>query len=230
MNLENLINLFFPKRCLTCDETLQESEKLLCIRCLHDLPLANYTSVEGNQIEKSFYGRIPLTAATALLLYSKNSKVQQLIHQLKYKGFEEIGTYLGDWLGEELVKSGRFKSIDMVIPVPLHPKKLKIRGYNQVEKFGKSLAKQLDAKYVDDKLIKITSTESQTHKHRSERILNVNEIFVLADNECFIDKHLLLIDDIITTGATLESCCRELLKVEGIKISIATMAATLLKN
>jgi len=114
--------------------------------------------------------------------------------------------------------------------VPLHPKKLKIRGYNQVEKFGKSLAKQLDAKYVDDKLIKITSTESQTHKHRSERILNVNEIFVLADNKCFIDKHLLLIDDIITTGATLESCCRELLKVKGIKISIATMAATLLKN
>ncbi|NCQ58919.1 MAG: ComF family protein [Flavobacteriales bacterium] len=230
MILENLANLFFPKRCLTCDETLQESEKLLCTFCLHDLPLANYTAVEGNQVEKSFYGRIPLTAATALLLFTKNSKVQQLIHQLKYKGFEEIGTYLGDWLGEELVKSGRFKSTDMVIPVPLHPKKLKIRGYNQVEKFGKSLAKQLHAQYVDDKLLKITTTESQTHKHRSERVSNVNEIFVLADTDYFKNRQVLLIDDIITTGATLESCCRELLKVKGIKISIATMAATLLKN
>ncbi len=224
MFLTNLINLFFPKRCLTCDETLLASEKMICINCLHDLPLANYTKIAGNQVEQSFYGRIPLIAATTLLLYYKKSKVQQLIHQLKYRGFEEIGTYLGDWLGEEMAESDRFSSIEVVIPVPLHPKKLKQRGYNQVEKFGKSLSKHLNAIYIDDKLLKITSTASQTNKHRSERISNVSEIFFLADTEYFKNKHILLIDDVITTGATLEACCEQLLKTKGIKISIATMA------
>lgn len=226
MFLENLVNLFFPKRCLTCDESLLESEKMICINCLHNLPLANYTNIEGNQVEQSFYGRIPLIAATTLLLYYKKSKVQLLIHQLKYKGIEEIGIYFGDWLGEEMVKSDRFSSIDIIIPVPLHPKKLKQRGYNQVEKFGKSLSKYLNAIYVDDKLLKITSTVSQTYKHRSERISNVSEIFFLADTEYFKNKHVLLIDDVITTGATLEACCGQLLKTKGIKISIATMAST----
>jgi len=213
--------------CLTCNEALNKNEKYLCVNCLHDLPLANYTNIAKNEVEQSFFGRISIIAATALLLYHKKSKVQQLIYQLKYKNQQKIGLFLGNWLGAEMASSKRFKNIDYVIPVPLHKKKLKSRGYNQVEKFGKSLANHLQAKYINDILIKITATQSQTKKHRTERFKNVNEIFYLTDLHFFNNKHVLLVDDIITTGATLEACCLELQKTESIKISIASMAFTI---
>lgn len=225
--LKDLIYLFFPDVCLICKEPLKKSEKYLCINCLHDLPLSNYTDTKNNEVEKSFYGRMPIVSATALLLYHKKSKVQQLVYQLKYKNQQQIGFFLGNWLGAEMISSIKFKNIDFVIPVPLHKKKLKSRGYNQVEGFGKSIAKYLEAIYVDDKLLKITTTKSQTKKHRIERFKNVNEIFHLEDLQFFKNSHVLLVDDIITTGATLEACCIELLKTESIKISIATMAFTI---
>jgi len=223
---KNLVYLFFPDTCLVCKESLNKSENYLCINCLHDLPLSNFTNMPNNEVEKSFLGRVPITSATALLLYSKKSKVQKLIYQLKYKNQQQIGLFLGNWLAAEMVLTDRFKNIDYVIPVPLHKKKLKSRGYNQVEKFGKSIAEKLQAKYVDDILLKITSTSSQTKKHRYERFKNVNEIFYLTNSPYFKNKNILLVDDIITTGATLEACCLELLKTSGIKISIATMAFT----
>jgi len=225
--LKDFVHLFFPELCLGCDEILNKNEKYLCINCLYDLPLSNYTNTKNNEVEKSFFGRVPITSATALLLYHKKSKVQQLIHQLKYKNKQQIGLFFGNWLGSEMVSSKRFNNIDYVIPVPLHKKKLKSRGYNQVEKFGKSLAKQLQAVYVDNLLVKITATKSQTKKHRVERFKNVNEIFYLNDLHFLKNKHVLLIDDIITTGATIEACCLELLKTNPIKISIAAIAFTI---
>ncbi len=224
---KNLIYLFFPDTCLVCEEVLNNSENNLCINCLHDLPLSYYTNMPDNEVEQSFLGRVSISSATALLLYNKKSKVQKLIYQLKYKNQQQIGFFLGNWLGAEMVLSNRFKNIDYVIPVPLHQKKLKSRGYNQVEKFGKSIAEKLQAEYVNNILLKITSTSSQTKKHRYERFKNVNEIFYLTDLFYFKNKHVLLIDDIITTGATLEACCLELLKTLDIKISIATMAYTI---
>ena len=224
--IKDLFYLFFPERCFTCDALLMKSENLTCTLCLHDLPFANYTNLKGNNVEQSFYGRIPIFSATALLLFHKKGNVQQLIHLLKYKGKQEIGTYYGDWLGEELKNSDRFKSVEIVIPVPLHPKKLKQRGYNQVAEFGKSIAKILQIDYVDDKLIKVSATVSQTRKHRAERARNVNEIFTLNDKNYFENKHILLVDDVITTGVTLEVCCNELLKTKGIQISIAALSFT----
>ncbi len=223
---KDLYYVLFPERCVSCEETLLDSEKILCTHCLHDTPFAGFTDVEGNSVEKSFYGRVPIQSATALLLFYKKGRVQQLIHQLKYKGNQEIGAYFGAWLGCELQNSKRFKAIDFVLPIPLHPKKLKQRGYNQVARFGRTIANAIGARYVDDKLIKVTSTVSQTHKHRTERVKNMNEIFTLIDLNCFENKHVLLVDDVITTGATLEVCCNELLKTKAIKISIATLAFT----
>jgi len=223
---KDLFYIFFPPRCVICDKVLLSSEKMICTLCLHNLPFANFTEIEGNSVEKSFYGRVPVYSATALLLFYKKGVVQQLIHQLKYRGNQEIGAYFGDWFGAELKNSNRFNSVDVVVPIPLHPNKLKIRGYNQVAKFGKAIAKAIGAKYIDDKLIKVSSTESQTHKHRTERVKNVNEIFTLTDVNFFKNKHVLLVDDVITTGATLEVCCNELLKTESVKISIATLAFT----
>jgi len=223
---KDLFYVLFPERCVSCEETLLNSENFLCTHCLYDTPFARFTDVEGNSVEKSFYGRVPIQSATALLLFYKKGRVQQLIHQLKYKGNQEIGAYFGEWLGSELYNSKRFNAIDFVVPIPLHPKKLKKRGYNQVAKFGQAIAKEINAQYIDDKLIKVTSTVSQTHKHRTERVKNVNEIFTLTDINYFENKHILLVDDVITTGATLEVCCNELLKTKSIKISIATLAFT----
>jgi ComF family protein len=211
---------------VSCEEVLFNSEELLCTHCLHDLPFANFTDEAENSVEKSFYGRVSIQTATTLLLFYKKGRVQHLIHQLKYNGIQEVGAYFGKWLGDEMKNSDRFKTIEMVVPVPLHPKKLKKRGYNQVAKFGKAIAKAINAQYVEDELIKITSTSSQTHKHRTERTQNVKEIFTLIDAKYFENKHILLVDDVITTGATLEVCCNELLKTKSIKISIATLAFT----
>jgi competence protein ComFC len=222
----DLFYLFFPNRCLTCDEALVNSEQLLCTFCLHDLPFTNHTESAGNAVELSFYGRIPVQSATALLLFYKKGKVQNLIHLLKYKGHQEIGTYFGNWFGNDLAASKRFNTVDFVIPVPMHHKKLKLRGYNQVANFGKFIAKALKVPYIDDKLIKVSSTASQTKKHRTERVKNVNEIFTLNDVHFFENKHILLVDDVITTGATLEVCCNELLKTKAVKISIASLAFT----
>lgn len=223
---KDLFYVFFPERCVSCEEVLFNSEELLCTHCLHDLPFANFTDEAENSVEKSFYGRVSIQTATTLLLFYKKGRVQHLIHQLKYNGIQEVGAYFGKWLGDEMKNSDRFKTIEMVVPVPLHPKKLKKRGYNQVAKFGKAIAKAINAQYVEDKLIKITSTSSQTHKHRTERTQNVKEIFTLIDAKYFENKHILLVDDVITTGATLEVCCNELLKTKSIKISIATLAFT----
>jgi len=223
---KDLFYVFFPERCVSCDETLLNSEKLICTYCLHDFPFAKFTDEVGNSVEKSFYGRVPIQSATALLLFYKKGRVQQLIHQLKYNGIQEVGAYFGDWLGSELQNSKRFNDIDFVVPIPLHPTKLKKRGYNQVAKFGKAIAQAINAQYIDDKLIKVTSTVSQTHKHRTERVKNVDEIFTLTDVKYFENKHILLVDDVITTGATLEVCCNELLKAKSIKISIATLSFT----
>ncbi|MGY0391481.1 ComF family protein [Bizionia sp. KMM 8389] len=173
---------------------------------------------------KVLYGRIPIELGTALLRYEKKGATQNLIHNLKYKGFEEIGTFLGSWLGSELQKIPAYQDIDMVIPVPLHKKKLRKRGYNQVTKFGKELANYLDAEYVDDVLIKVSNTSSQVTKNRLTRWLSNVEVFKAVNTNRIHNKHILLVDDIITTGATLEACGLELLKSKQVKISIATMA------
>ncbi len=170
-----------------------------------------------------FYGKIPIEKATALIQFQKRGLTQQLLHNLKYKGRKNISAFFGKWLGGELAEIPHYKSIDLVIPVPLHKQKLKKRGYNQVEGFGIEIAKSLGVPYKDDILLKISKTSSQVFKQRFSRF-QLEEIFTIQNLNFIKNKHILLVDDIVTTGATLEKCGLQLLKCEGVKLSLATIA------
>ncbi|MHA6279199.1 ComF family protein [Salinimicrobium sp. CAU 1759] len=222
----DFINLLYPKLCHGCDSSLKSNEHILCTSCLHSLPVADHHLEKDNPVEKIFYGRIPVENATALLLFEKKGMVQKLIHSLKYRGHEEIGSFLGLWLGSELKQIPDWKKVTMVIPVPLHKKKLKIRGYNQVTGFGREIAKALEVPYRDDILLKVNATKTQTLKKRLARWGSIDETFIVKETFLLENAHILLIDDLVTTGATLEACAQKLLKIPQLKISIATMAVT----
>jgi len=181
---------------------------------------------QNDALKNVFYGRVKLEQATALLHFSKKGIVQQLMHNLKYRGYEDIGLFLGTWLGAELKDIEAFKSIDVVIPVPLHRSKLRKRGYNQVTKFGQEIAKALNVEYNTEVLQKTLATKTQVFKDRILRTSGNAATFSITENQSLKGKHILLVDDIVTTGATIESCANALLKIEGIKISLAAMAIT----
>ncbi|WP_159022427.1 ComF family protein [Formosa sp. L2A11] len=219
-----LFNILFPKVCYSCQNILADGEHTLCTDCRHRLPVTQFHFNNDASVCKVFYGRVKIEQATALLRFEKKGMTQKLIHQLKYKGQEPIGTFLGDWLGGDLQTLDAYKTIDIVIPVPLHKKKLKKRGYNQVTKFGQQLAAALQAEYMDNVLIKVTNTNSQVSKNRLSRWTNSETIFSVQSLDKIKNKNILLVDDIITTGATIESCATLLLRAENVKISIAAMA------
>lgn len=202
---------------------LSDKEKVICIACRHKLPLVSHHKTGSTAMKDIFYGRFPLEQATALLQFQKKGITQELIHKLKYRGKKEISAFFGSWLGTELAEIEAYKNIDLVIPVPLHKQKLKKRGYNQVAGFGKEIAKALAVPYRDDVLLKISKTNSQVFKKRFTRF-NSEEIFSLQNSNVIKNKHLLLVDDIVTTGATLENCALQLLKNTQAKISLATIA------
>ncbi|NOY47643.1 MAG: ComF family protein [Chlorobi bacterium] len=222
--IKNLLNLFFPKVCYACNNLLGDNEEYICITCRHNLPVTNYHFENNEAIKKVLYGRVELELGTALLKFEKKGIVQHLLHNLKYKGHETIGGVLGKWLGNELKTIKAYNTIDVIIPVPLHKRKLRKRGYNQVEKFGVEIAKALDVEYIDTVLLKTTTTKTQVFKKRIARWDNSNEVFTMQNESLIKGKHILLVDDIITTGATIESCATILLKAENVKISVATMA------
>jgi len=192
--------------------------------CRHDLPITNFHFDNNDSVAKVLYGRAKIENGTALFRFEKKGNVQRLIHNLKYKDHEHIGFILGNWLGGELKTLESYKNIDVVIPVPLHKNKLKKRGYNQVALFGQQVAEALNADYLDDVLVKVTNTKSQVNKKRLARWTNSDELFTLKNIEAIDNKHILVVDDIITTGATLEACISILNQAKNIKISIATMA------
>ena len=222
----DFINLLYPTVCHICEAELLKNEKILCINCLHDLPVTRYHLDNDNPVKKVFYGRVKIENAASLLHFRKKSGVQQLIHDLKYKGHHEISDYLGRWYGAELSETQWARTIDLVIPVPLHRSKLKKRGYNQVAGFGKEIAEAINAEYVDDILLKSTSTQTQTLKDRISRWGEINETLQIKNSEKAEGKHVLLVDDLVTTGATLEACSQKLLKIPGLRLSVATMAIT----
>ncbi|MDH3381608.1 MAG: phosphoribosyltransferase family protein [Flavobacteriaceae bacterium] len=224
--LKELLNVFFPDLCLICENNLTYNEETLCTYCRVDLPFTNFSSESNNIAERTFYGRIKLEAVTSLLFYRKKGKTQQLIHQLKYKNQQKIGALTALMLAEELKNNHRFKDLDGVIIVPMHPKKERKRGYNQVSVFGKTLAKELNIPFIENVLVKASATTSQTIKSRLQRFQDFEGKFHLNNLKSLENKHILLVDDVITTGATIESCAIELLKTKNIKISIATIAYT----
>lgn len=224
--LSDLAYLFYPIYCAACDNPIYKNERVLCTSCRHRLPLGNFHKVNAKKIEKVFYGRAKVENATSLLVFEKDSLVQNLIHNLKYRGREEIGTELGIWLGHELSQSSDYQNIDIIIPVPLHPRRLRERGFNQVEKFGKEIAQKLEAKYIDIVLKKNSYNQKQSKNSRLTRWINTSETFTTQHESLLKNKHILIVDDIVTTGSTIEACIQVLKSIPGIKISIATMAIT----
>ncbi|MBC7525550.1 MAG: ComF family protein [Flavobacterium sp.] len=222
--INDLINLFFPKACAGCDSFLQSTEMVICTQCRHDIPLTNHHKTENNEATSKFYGRIPVEFAGALFHFQKKGIVQELIHKLKYKGHQEIGEFIGNWYGEELKDNEILKSVDLIIPVPLHRKRLKKRGYNQVTEFGKALAKTIEANFDETILIRNIYTQTQVKKNLVDRTSVIQNVFGTNYSEKHYNKHFLLIDDVLTTGATLEACGSELMKIPGAKISIVCMA------
>jgi len=225
-SLSCLFNLFYPNICTCCDKVLLDQEEVICLSCRFDLPLVDNGDYKTNLTNKVFYGRVPVERAASLLFYHEKGKTKQLISALKYKADQKIGTFLGAWLGKEMLRSMEFRDIDMIIPVPLHKKKLKKRGYNQLTTFGKQLSKLLNTKYEAGLLLRKSFTTTQTRKKRLDRFQNTESRFVVEHPDQLENKHILLIDDVVTTGATLEACCHELLKSGNVKISIATLGIT----
>jgi len=222
----DFINLFFPLCCHVCQTELVKNENIVCTNCLHDLPVTNYHLDNDNPVKKVFQGRVKIYKATALLHFRKKSGVQQLLHDLKYRGHQEIGAYLGAWLGEELLKTNAYTDIDLVIPVPLHKTRLRERGYNQVEGFGLEISKRLQATYRNDLLLKVNAMQTQTTKGRMSRWGRIEQTLEIKNAGDLAGKNILLVDDLVTTGATLEACARKLLEVQNTRISIATIAIT----
>lgn len=221
---ESIINLFFPKVCSGCSSFLLSNENVICTVCRHEIPLTNHHLNPENDAFKKFYGRIPVIHTSALFYFHKKGIVQELIHNLKYKGHEEIGTVLGEWYAEDLKTIELLQSADEIIPVPLHRRKLKERGYNQVTAFGKALSSGLNIDYNDSILVRNVYSKTQSKKNLLGRMEGIESTFDVAFTEKNHNKHFLLIDDVITTGATLEACSRALLKIPGAKISIVCMA------
>ncbi len=222
----DIFELFFPELCLHCEAQLSAKEKYICLGCRFDLPLANFSNQKGNDLEKTFYGRISVIFATSLLRYHRKGITQHLIHELKYKGKEALGIFFGEWMASELKDNERCPQFDVVVPVPLHEKKLKIRGYNQVHKFGQKIAEALDIPFHTAVLKRKLDSQTQTSKLRIERFKDLQEKFFVQNGALFENKHILLVDDVVTTGATLEACVLKLQKINGIKVSLATIAFT----
>jgi len=222
---KDIIRIFFPNVCVNCGDELIKQENSLCLKCLAELPITHFIACPDNPVEKAFYGRIPIHFAAAYLYYHPKGLSQKLIYALKYKGKQAIGELIAAQVLVQLNTCSRFPSIDAIIPVPLHPKKMRDRGYNQLTTFGQGLAVGLETKFDPSVLKRTSITETQTKKKRLERFKNVTERFVADPNKLSAYQHLLLIDDVMTTGATLEACALALLTSE-VKISILTMAFT----
>lgn len=222
--LKNLLNLMFPKTCKGCDALLLYNEVIICNECRHKLPLTQHHLIKNNSTFKKFYGIIPTEFCSAMLYFHKDGIVQNLIHNLKYKNCQEIGTLLGDWYSHEIKHVEELKDVTDIIPVPLHKKRFKERGYNQITTFCQSLAENLQVKFNEELLHRNSYSKTQTKKNKTERNNISNAIFEIS--HCYTEekKHFLLVDDVITSGATLEACAKTLLKIPNSKISIITIA------
>lgn len=219
----DFLNLTFPVNCAACGEILMKNERIICSDCIYHLPRTDYHFDQENPVAKIFWGRIRIEQATAYYFFSKGSRFRRLIHELKYLGREDIGEELGRVFGYDLLKTG-FRDIDLVVPVPLHKKKKRKRGFNQSEYIAKGIAEAMGKPINISSVNRIVHTGTQTRKSRYDRWLNVEGVFKVTEPDSLGWKHILLVDDVLTTGATLEACATAIMKVEGTKVSIAALA------
>lgn len=221
---DDFLSLLFPRLCYACGNHLLRNEYLICTECYVVIPRTNYHLEKDNPVEQLFWGRCLLERAAAFSYYNKGSRIRNLIHNLKYKGIREVGYELGKIYGLSLNSSDFMKDIDMIIPVPLHPAKERIRGFNQSEIISRGIADATILSVENKILERITVSATQTKRSRYERWTNVEGIFSVRDPKMIAGKHVLLVDDVITTGSTIESCTNELLKADGVKVSVVALA------
>jgi ComF family protein len=219
---ESLLHLFFPHVCAGCGSDLINEEAQLCLRCTANMPETNFQMHTNNPVEKMFWGRVPLVSATAQYYFTKESLMQHIMHQFKYKGNRELGLFLGRMMGEYLKRSGRFM-VDGLVPLPLFPAKERKRGYNQATLLCEGMSESMNIPVIRSAVARKENTDTQTKKGRVDRWQNMEGKFELVNKEEISGKHLLLVDDVVTTGATLEACGAVLLEGENIKLSLATL-------
>jgi ComF family protein len=219
-------HLFFPHVCAGCGTGNISRQSPVCMHCINQLPLTNFHQYAGNPVEKYFWGRMPVAGAASLCHFTDGSLIQQLLHQLKYKSNKEVGYFLGRMMGNALDAAGRFRDIDVLIPLPLFASRQKKRGYNQSAVLCSGMSDILKLPVINNAVMRLTATETQTRKNRIDRWMNMEGQFKLIKPAAVTGKHVLLVDDVITTGASLEACGQEILKAAGVKLSIATLAYT----
>jgi ComF family protein len=226
--LTDLFDLFYPHVCLACSQKLLGNEEVICLKCETELPRANHWNDIDNPLMKRLWGRVDLQGAAALFQFRKGAHIQHMLHQLKYRGRRDVGEYLGKVMGDLLLQNESIiRGVDLVVPVPLHRKKLKQRGYNQCDSFAGAIAGELSVPWSSTALARAHENISQTKKNRFDRYSNVAEIFAIADAKQLQGKHILLVDDVVTTGATAEACLHTILNVPDTKVSFAAMAVAL---
>ena len=223
---DSLLQLVFPQVCNGCGSDLVSEGNKLCLLCHESLPQTSFHLYSNNPVEKLFWGRLPVTAATAQYYFSQGSVVQHLMHRFKYKGDRELGLFLGRLMGHQLKATNRFNGIDILIPLPLFPEKERRRGYNQATLLCEGIAEVWGKPIIKGAMIRTTYTESQTKKNRIERWQNMEGRFQLIDAAAVNGKHILLVDDVVTTGATLEACGDEIMKGEDVRLSVATLCVS----
>jgi ComF family protein len=221
---DDILGLFYPQLCITCGERLISQEEYLCMKCWFDLPVSRFENERENKVAQLFWGRVQIEHATSYFQYRKGSRYQKLVHFIKYRGLKELGFETGRRFGDVLAEAEIFTQIDKIVPVPLHPKKQKKRGFNQSEWIARGIAEALNKPVFEKNLYRKIFTSTQTRKNRFERWQNVEGIFGVKNPEELENQHVLLVDDVVTTGSTLEACAYELLKIPGVKVSIATLA------
>jgi ComF family protein len=224
---QDFFALFFPNYCLGCNDGLVKGEDILCTRCLAELPKLDYYQTDDNPIVNRFIGRVPMKHGWALFKFQKEGIVQNLLHQLKYNNHPEVGIKLGKILSMNLVKNGFEREFDLLIPVPLHRNRRRKRGYNQSAMIAKGIEEVLHVPFNDSIMIRAAATNTQTKKSKIERWENVSNAFQLASPLLVSGKRILLVDDVITTGATIEACAKRLLEAGAAEVSIACLAEVL---
>lgn len=220
----DFLNFIYPEVCAACNNGLFKGERVICTQCHYHLPQTGFHALANNHVERQFWGKVPIYSATSLFYFNKGERVQHLIHRLKYHGEKEVGVFTGKMMASMLLKTPRFSTLNAVIPVPLHAKKLKIRGFNQSDFFGQGIAEGMNIPLLRNYLIRTKATSTQTRKSRFDRYENVNQVFGINPENNISPGHFLLVDDVITTGSTLVACAEALNSVKGVKVSIATIA------
>ena len=223
--IKSLEDWLFPHYCAICGAKLRADERAVCLHCLASMPLTGYHLWKENPVEKLFWGKFPLERATAWIAYQRGTPYAKIIHQFKYRGRKTLAVDMGRMMAADLQKSGFFENIDFIVPVPLHSRRLRMRGYNQSEMLAKGVSEITQIPVLNDVIERTHYTETQTKKSGTERAENMKESFRVTDASHIVGKHVLLVDDVVTTSSTLTACGDALQAVEGIRLSVLALAS-----